>query len=83
MSKKAGETKRRTGKNKKKETRKKYGHMTTKHIRVKKQEFDNRKQIKNNSSPKNLNKKTHNDNKLYSKIMKKTKHSHQRTTKQI
>ena len=59
--------------------------MTTKHIRVKKYEFDNRKKIKNNSSPTNSNKNKQydNKNKLYSKIMKKTKHCHQRTTKQI
>lgn len=42
MSKKANQQKRRTGKNKAKETFKKYGQYTNKHVRLKQQEFQNR-----------------------------------------
>lgn len=53
MSKKANQQKRRTGKNKAKETFKKYGQYTNKHVRLKQQEFQNRTKNLNETIKKN------------------------------
>jgi hypothetical protein len=91
MSKKAAQKIRRTGKRKTKETFKKYGCFTNKHIRLKQKENENRLKTKNTNDKKGIvydkkmkdwgKKNCGNFHKVDKELMKKIRHGNQKKPK--